>query len=307
MALIQFLLPPAPLLASLLLFPFFSSALSLCGELWDADLGLYFLRARYLDVQSGRFWTQDSFGGDNLEPLSLHKYLYGHSSPVNNWDPSGHWSVGVIFTTLIVVAAISLIGAYVLYQRLEPRIGSERERLGLFVVIPDTVVPNGPNGVRFYAGGLTGKRYNSNGLPPHYTWVQCFKTDVFPEDPTLQNQWIEDPPKSSPYWDNFPYYYNVVDIRHSVVESANNSNFSELGHRKFDTVFGDTPGRSNPPDFETWRAELYLVKTTNLQSENYEPILKLTWGFNIKGKKFEPVQASPPQKATTKPNCKRMK
>jgi hypothetical protein len=42
---------------------------------------------------TGRFWTQDSFEGINSEPLSLHKYTYAHSDPVNRIDPSGHIDV----------------------------------------------------------------------------------------------------------------------------------------------------------------------------------------------------------------------
>jgi RHS repeat-associated protein len=34
------------------------------GEQWDADLGLYYNRTRYLDVDQGRFWTSDSFEGE---------------------------------------------------------------------------------------------------------------------------------------------------------------------------------------------------------------------------------------------------
>jgi RHS repeat-associated protein len=60
------------------------------GEQWDADLGLYYNRARYLDVERGRFWTSDSFEGEIEEPLSLHKYLYGNANPVGNVDPSGN-------------------------------------------------------------------------------------------------------------------------------------------------------------------------------------------------------------------------
>jgi RHS repeat-associated protein len=60
------------------------------GEQWDADLGLYYNRARYLDVDRGRFWTSDSFEGEIEEPLSLHKYLYGNANPVGNVDPSGN-------------------------------------------------------------------------------------------------------------------------------------------------------------------------------------------------------------------------
>ena len=59
------------------------------GEQYDHDLGLYFLRARYLDVNRGRFWSQDEYEGRGVDPASLHKYLYGANDPINNIDPSG--------------------------------------------------------------------------------------------------------------------------------------------------------------------------------------------------------------------------
>ena len=60
------------------------------GEQMDHDLGLYYLRARYLNPATGRFWTMDTYEGNNSDPLSLHKYLYAHADPVNNTDPSGN-------------------------------------------------------------------------------------------------------------------------------------------------------------------------------------------------------------------------
>jgi RHS repeat-associated protein len=60
------------------------------GEQWDADLGMYFLRARYLNPDTGRFHTRDTYEGNNGEPLSLHKYLYANGNPVGYIDPSGH-------------------------------------------------------------------------------------------------------------------------------------------------------------------------------------------------------------------------
>jgi RHS repeat-associated protein len=60
-----------------------------CGEQFDADLGLYYNRARYLNTDSGRFWTRDVFEGTPTEPLSLHKYLYAGDDPGNNIDPNG--------------------------------------------------------------------------------------------------------------------------------------------------------------------------------------------------------------------------
>ena len=46
------------------------------------------LQARYLNTGTGRFQTMDPFGGNNEDPLSLHKYLYAHDDPVNGADPS---------------------------------------------------------------------------------------------------------------------------------------------------------------------------------------------------------------------------
>lgn len=61
-----------------------------CGQQYDPDFGLYYNRARYLSTDYGRFWTSDTYEGNNKDPLSLHKYLYAEDDPVNAIDPSGH-------------------------------------------------------------------------------------------------------------------------------------------------------------------------------------------------------------------------
>ena len=60
------------------------------GEQFDPDLHLYYNRARYLNVSTGRFWSIDTDEGNGYEPISLHKYLYAGASPVGNLDPSGN-------------------------------------------------------------------------------------------------------------------------------------------------------------------------------------------------------------------------
>jgi len=60
------------------------------GEQFDPDLNLYYNRARYLNVSTGRFWSMDSFEGAVADPLSLHKYLYSGNDPVNQVDRSGN-------------------------------------------------------------------------------------------------------------------------------------------------------------------------------------------------------------------------
>ena len=60
------------------------------GEQFDPVTGLYYLRARYMDTNSGRFISMDTYEGSIDDPVSLHKYLYANSDPVNNVDPSGY-------------------------------------------------------------------------------------------------------------------------------------------------------------------------------------------------------------------------
>jgi RHS repeat-associated protein len=85
------------------------------GEQYDADLGLYYNRARYLSTGTGRFWSQDEFEGVRFDPKSLHKYLYAHADPVNKIDPSGRNRALIDQQSSLliasIVAAISLIGA----------------------------------------------------------------------------------------------------------------------------------------------------------------------------------------------------
>ena len=43
----------------------------------------------YLNPDTGRFWSMDSYDGNNNDPRTLHKYLYSADNPVMNADPSG--------------------------------------------------------------------------------------------------------------------------------------------------------------------------------------------------------------------------
>ena len=63
--------------------------LGIGGEQYDPATGLYYLRARFYDPQSGRFLSSDPLEGDDTYPATLNKYAYAGSDPVNNSDPSG--------------------------------------------------------------------------------------------------------------------------------------------------------------------------------------------------------------------------
>ena len=78
------------------------------GEQYDSDLHLYYNRARYLNVTTGRFWTMDTFEGDPQSPASLHKYLYASDSPVDSLDPSGRQEISLGATSFAIGIAIGI-------------------------------------------------------------------------------------------------------------------------------------------------------------------------------------------------------
>ena len=86
-----------------------ANAYRYCGEQIDGDLGLYYLRARYLNPDSGRFWSMDSYEGSRSDPMSLHKYLYAHADPVGMIDPSGHFSMVEVQQAVFVTGTLARI------------------------------------------------------------------------------------------------------------------------------------------------------------------------------------------------------
>ena len=72
-------------------------------------VGLYYLRARYLNASNGRFWNADKYEGQNSEPQSLHKYLYANADPVMGVDPSGYLSISeTMVSTAIKSGLVSM-------------------------------------------------------------------------------------------------------------------------------------------------------------------------------------------------------
>ncbi|WP_342596900.1 RHS repeat-associated core domain-containing protein [Cyanobacterium aponinum UTEX 3222] len=65
------------------------------GEWRDTETGLDYLRARYLDSQTGRFVSRDTFRGSINDPVTLHRYLYANANPIMFVDPSGFVSASV--------------------------------------------------------------------------------------------------------------------------------------------------------------------------------------------------------------------
>ena len=65
-------------------------AIRYAGEFFDSETGLYYLRARYYDPYIGRFISEDSYWGEDNNPLSLNRYTYTHNDPIQFLDPTGY-------------------------------------------------------------------------------------------------------------------------------------------------------------------------------------------------------------------------
>ncbi len=70
-----------------------TNAYRFTGEQQDAALGMYYLRARYYQPGSGRFWTRDSWPLDVQNPREWNRYVYVAADPVNGVDPRGYATV----------------------------------------------------------------------------------------------------------------------------------------------------------------------------------------------------------------------
>jgi RHS repeat-associated protein len=60
------------------------------GEKLEAELGDYYLRARWMIPSTGRFVSQDSHFGPESSAVSRNLYIFVHQDPGNESDPSGH-------------------------------------------------------------------------------------------------------------------------------------------------------------------------------------------------------------------------
>jgi len=66
------------------------------GEPFDTELGLQYLRDRFLDVENGIFVRADKFEGLEYLPITRHPYLYASANPVAFTDPSGFLNLGEV-------------------------------------------------------------------------------------------------------------------------------------------------------------------------------------------------------------------
>ncbi len=79
------------------------------GEARDSVVGLDYLRARWMDTDSGRFVARDGFEGVLNSPVTLHRYLYVGANPVNDLDPNGNFSLSSVLATVGIIGILVTI------------------------------------------------------------------------------------------------------------------------------------------------------------------------------------------------------
>ncbi len=106
------------------------------GEAYDAALGLYYNRARYMNTATGRFWSIDDHEGDDEDPTTLHKYAYTGDDPTDRTDASGNdfdlvstLTVAAVAVTVMAIAVPSL-NQYEQGGSAEPRIATAQSVSG---------------------------------------------------------------------------------------------------------------------------------------------------------------------------------
>lgn len=80
------------------------------GEYYDDLIGLTYLRARYVDSNTGSFVSRDPFQGVLEDPLSQNNFTYAHNNPVNLTDPTGNSALYYVVGGLAVAAIGASIG-----------------------------------------------------------------------------------------------------------------------------------------------------------------------------------------------------
>jgi RHS repeat-associated protein len=81
------------------------------GEHYDSESGFYHLRARDYDPAVGRFTARDVFGGVWSKPLTLNKYVYANSDPMNVIDPSGRFGLVSFSFSTMTTTTVRFLGS----------------------------------------------------------------------------------------------------------------------------------------------------------------------------------------------------
>jgi len=77
------------------------------GHVYDNDMSLTYMQARYYDPVIGRFYSNDPVGFTASNPMSFNRYLYVNNNPYKYTDPDGEFLQAIIGAAIGAVAEIA--------------------------------------------------------------------------------------------------------------------------------------------------------------------------------------------------------
>ncbi|NEO88672.1 MAG: RHS repeat-associated core domain-containing protein, partial [Spirulina sp. SIO3F2] len=219
------------------------------GEQFDEALGDYYLRQRFYDPSIGRFTRRDTYEGRLNEPITLNKFVYGHSNPVSYVDPSGLAAslsetsaagyLGIILQQIrraVVITNILTKG-----EPLSPLGGFGEDRQSL----SSSPAPTRPDRsllqrVLSFPGRNSGVRIDSSEFFPTNTW-EDFIQHVF-------NINIDKTPEG---WAEFDHDRIVERMRkeQSGFESGRHDQFSNAVRRELERLAKEADQRHDLPGY----------------------------------------------------------
>ncbi len=85
------------------------------GYVYDTEMKLYYLQARYYDPATSRFVSRDPDPGDEDDPATMNGYTYADGNPVTKIDPDGHFAQFIP----IAIAGYRVYKAYKTYKKVK--------------------------------------------------------------------------------------------------------------------------------------------------------------------------------------------
>ncbi|CGG50493.1 Cell wall-associated polypeptide CWBP200 [Streptococcus pneumoniae] len=84
------------------------------GYMYDKEIGMYYLIARYYNPDHGVFLSVDPDPGKEDDPVTQNGYTYADNNPVMKIDPDGYAAIGLYFIPGIGQIALLVTGAVIL-------------------------------------------------------------------------------------------------------------------------------------------------------------------------------------------------
>lgn len=158
------------------------------GEMLDSSTGLYYIGARYMDPELGRWSSLDPVLGNLSSPQTLNRYAYCVNNPLRVTDPTGK-VVPLIVLGLLIIAteagSIGMIYGHFEYYEHIRESGEEFDqwRFFKFIVgrgIEGAAYPFGALGSNLpYVGSLVGPFLQEYFFNPIDKWIYSHEPGYF--------------------------------------------------------------------------------------------------------------------------------